>query len=243
LGRPGATDMKPVAIFRFSPGDEPGRFAEWLDANAHPWKLIALHEGAPVPDDASALAGIGMMGGPMSVNDSLPWVAPMEALLRDAVDRGVPVIGHCLGGQLLAKSLGATVGVAKTTEIGWIDVEATDAAVADEWFGGHARFTTFEWHYEAFTMPPGATRVLTNAFNDNQGYVIDGRHVGFQGHVEMTAEIARSWTTLSADELPERPTASTQTKSEILRNLEIRVRALNAVADAVYSRWARNLSV
>lgn len=234
--------MKPVAIFRFSPGDEPGRFAQWLDANGRSWQLIALHDGEPVPKDVTAFAGIGMMGGPMSVNDALPWVAPMESLLRNAVDRDVPVIGHCLGGQLLAKSLGATVGVARVTEIGWIDVEVVDPIAADEWFGGRPRFTTFEWHYEAFTLPPGATRVLTNGFNENQGYVIGGRHIGFQGHVEMTAEIARSWIALSSDELPSQPTPSTQPASEILRDLEARVRALNAVADTVYARWARNLA-
>jgi GMP synthase-like glutamine amidotransferase len=233
--------MKPVAVFRFSPGDEPGRLAQWLDGNGRPWKLIALHEDQAVPQDASAFAGIGMMGGPMSVNDALPWVAPMESLLRDAVRRGVPVIGHCLGGQLLAKALGASVGRAKTTEIGWIDVEAADASHAREWFGGRERFTTFEWHYEAFTLPPGATRVLTNAFNENQAYVVDGRHIGFQGHPEMTAEIARSWLALSADELPAKPTASTQTASQILTDLELKVANLNAVADAVYTRWSKNL--
>jgi GMP synthase-like glutamine amidotransferase len=195
-----------------------------------------------VPANVNEFAGIGMMGGPMSVNDTLPWVAPMEALLRGAVDRGVPVIGHCLGGQLLAKSLGATVGRARTTEIGWIDVSVPDPAIAREWFGGRERFTTFEWHYEAFTLPAGALRVLTNAFNENQAYVIDSRHIGFQGHIEMTAEIARSWIALSADELPAQPTASTQPASEILRNLEARVGALNAVADDVYARWARNLA-
>lgn len=234
--------MKPVAIFRFSPGDEPGRFAQWLDANARPWKLIALHAGEPVPADATEFAGVGMMGGPMSVNDSLPWVAPMESLLRDAVRRSVPVIGHCLGGQMLAKALGASVGVAKTTEIGWIDVEVPDSHTAHEWFGGRAKFTTFEWHYEAFTLPPGASRVLTNAFNENQAYVIDGRHIGFQGHIEMTAEIARSWIALSSDELPAQATPSTQPAAEILRDLETRVGALNAVADAVYVRWARYLA-
>ena len=234
--------MKPVGIFRFSPGDEPGRFAEWLDANRRPWRLHALHDGEPVPTDSTALAGIGMMGGPMSVNDALPWVAPMHALLRDAVDRGVPVIGHCLGGQLLAKSLGGTVGRARTTEIGWIDVEVPDSRIAREWFGGRERFTTFEWHYEAFTLPPGAERVLTNAFNENQAYVIDGRHIGFQGHIEMTSEIARSWIALSSDELPARATASTQPASEILRDLEARVGKLNNVADDVYKRWARNLA-
>lgn len=233
--------MRPIAIFRFSPGDEPGRFAQWLDASARPWRLIALHEGERVPDDARDFAGICMMGGPMSVNDALPWVAPMERLIRDAVASGVPVIGHCLGGQLMAKALGAQVGRARTTEIGWIDVDVTDAREAREWFGERTRFTTFEWHYEAFTLPPGATRVLTNAFNENQAYVVDGRHIGFQGHPEMTAEIARSWIALSSDELPAQPTASTQPASEILRDLERRVAGLNAVADDVYARWSRNL--
>ena len=109
--------MRPVAIFRFSPGDEPGHFADWLAARGHPWRLIALHDGEPVPTSSAHCAGIGMMGGPMSVNDGLPWVPPMESLLRDAVARGVPVIGHCLGGQLLAKALGARVARAAVGEL------------------------------------------------------------------------------------------------------------------------------
>ncbi len=234
--------MRPVAIFRFSPGDDPGRFAHWLDAQRRPWRLIALHAGEPVPADASAFAGIGMMGGPMSVNDMLPWVAPMESLLRDAVARDVPVIGHCLGGQLLAKALGGHVEPARTTEIGWIDVDVPDRDVARDWFGGRERFTTFEWHYESFTLPPGGVRVLTNRFNENQGFVIGERHVGFQCHVEMTAEIARRWVSQSPEELPDEMTASTQPAFEILRDLEGRIGALNAVADAVYARWARNLA-
>ncbi|MDH4182433.1 MAG: type 1 glutamine amidotransferase, partial [Betaproteobacteria bacterium] len=94
---------------------------------------------------------------------------------------------------------------------------------------------------EAFELPPGAQRVLTNAFNENQGYVIDGRHVGFQGHVEMTAEIARGWIANSPDELPASSDASMQSAADILANLDARVAALNAVADAIYSRWATNL--
>jgi GMP synthase-like glutamine amidotransferase len=233
--------MRPVAIFRFSKGDEPGRLAQWLDANARPWQLFALHEGEAVPADPTQFAGIGMMGGPMSANDPLPWNAPMQALIRRAVESGVPVIGHCLGGQLMAKALGGSVHRAQTTEIGWIDVEAIDAGVAREWFGGCARFTTFEWHYEAFTLPPGAKLVLTNAFNRHQAYVVDGTHIGFQGHPEMTAEIARSWIALSSDELPAASTVSTQSAADILANLEARVAALNQVADAVYARWSMNL--
>ncbi|HVF64929.1 MAG TPA: type 1 glutamine amidotransferase [Casimicrobiaceae bacterium] len=233
--------MKPIAVFRFSPGDEPGRLGEWLDANGRPWKLVSLHDGEPVPERATSFAGIGMMGGPMSVNDALPWVAPMEALVRDAVDNDVPVIGHCLGGQLMAKALGAKVSKASNTEIGWIDVDVERTPEAREWFGGRDGFKTFEWHYEDFTLPPRATRVLTNRFNENQAYVVDGRHIGFQGHPEMTTAIARDWIRLSGGDLPAESTDATQNARDILANLERNVSRLNAVADDVYRRWSVNL--
>ncbi len=178
--------MRPIVILRFSPTEGPAYFAEWLDARRLPWQLAPLDEGTAVPRDPRAFAGIGMMGGPMSVNDGLAWTAPVCALLRDAVDARVPVIGHCLGGQLLAQALGAAVTRAGTPEIGWLDVSVCDVAAQREWFGDRAAFTTFEWHYDAFALPPGATRVLTNAFNANQAYVVDDRHIGFQCHIEMT---------------------------------------------------------
>ena len=233
--------MAPILVFRFSPGDDPGHFGAWLDAQGLAWHLVSLHDGEPVPVDATGVAGIGMMGGPMSVNDPLPWIAPLESLIRDAIAREVPVIGHCLGGQLMAKALGAKVGRAQTAEIGWIDVEVPQTEEAREWFGSTRTFTTFEWHYETFALPPGATRVLTNRFNTEQAYVVDGRHIGFQCHIEMTAELARSWVRMSGDELPAESTVSMHNRRELLEGIEARAAALNRVADTVYARWARNL--
>jgi len=233
--------MRPVAIFRFSPGDEPGHFADWLAARGHPWRLIALHDGEPVPTSSAHCAGIGMMGGPMSVNDGLPWVPPMESLVRDAVARGVPVIGHCLGGQLLAKALGARVARAAVGELGWSEVEACDVEAGAQWLGGRSRFPLFQWHYETFTIPVGARRILRNAGAANQAFVVEDRHIGFQGHIEITAAIARAWVAQSGDELPSRSTPSMQSATDLLADLEARVAASNAVADDVYARWARAL--
>jgi GMP synthase-like glutamine amidotransferase len=233
--------MRPVVIFRFSPGDDPGRFAEWLDAAKRPWRLVSLHDGERVPSDPRAFAGIGMMGGPMSVNDALAWVAPMEALVRQAVDERIPVIGHCLGGQLLAKALGAPVRRVAQPEIGWIEVTACSPQAGD-WFAGRERFTTFEWHYEGFDLPAGAEHLLSNAFNANQAFAVDDRHIGFQGHIEMTTSIVRHWVAVSGDELPSQSTPSMQSAADILRGLDERVGALNRVADAVYARWARGLA-
>jgi GMP synthase-like glutamine amidotransferase len=152
-------------------------------------------------------------------------------------------MGHCLGGQLLAKALGAPVTCAPVAEIGWVDVQSTDAAARSAWFGGREHFTTFQWHYENFALPPGAVRVLTNRFNPNQAYVIDDRHVGLQCHIEMTTELVSTWVASDADRLPAVSGESTQSAAEMCRNLPARIAALHAVADDVYARWATKLTV
>ncbi len=232
--------MKPVAIFRFSPTEGPGHFGEWLETQGIPYALFALDRGDPVPASARAFAGIGMMGGPMSANDDLPWNAPLLDLLRDAVSADVPVIGHCLGGQLFAKSLGAKVGRATATEIGWSEVKVIDAA-SNPWFGQRAGFRTFQWHYEVFGLPLGATRVLTNGFNPEQAFAF-GKHIGFQCHIEMTREMVESWCASGGDELPPRSNGAIQSRADILEDVDTRLAALSRVADDVYTAWARGLA-
>jgi len=233
--------MLPVAVFRFSPTEGPAYFADWMNACGIPWKLVALDAGDAVPSDPTAYAGIGMMGGPMSVNDGLPWNAPLQALLRDAVARDVPVIGHCLGGQLLAQALGAPVTRTNVPEIGWLDVDVTAPGAADEWFGGRQRFPAFQWHYDAFSLPQGATRILANEFNPNQAYVIGDLHIGFQCHVEMTRDLVDTWCRSGADELPAVSSAARQSEADIRGDVDVRVANLNAVAGDIYTRWAQKL--
>ena len=234
--------MPPIAIFRFSRTEGKGYFADWLDAQGLSWQLVALDEGAPVPSDPRAFAGIGLMGGPMSVNDGFAWSAPLSALLRAAVAREIPVLGHCLGGQLLAQALGAPVTRAAVAEIGWLDVEVCDVPAQRNWFGGRAAFTTFQWHYDAFALPAGATPVLTNAFNANQAYVVAGRHIGFQCHIEMTRALVDTWLATGAQELPAKSSPAVHSAADIRRDLDARVTALHAVADDVYARWAQGLA-
>jgi GMP synthase-like glutamine amidotransferase len=233
--------MRPVAIFRFSPTEGPGYFGEWLDAHALPQRLIAIDQGESVPRGARGFSGIAMMGGPMSANDDLPWNAPLIALLREALKAEVPVLGHCLGGQLLAKALGARVARTATPEIGWGEVRVPDASDAEEWFGGRPGFTTFQWHYEVFSLPAGATRVLTNGWNPDQAYAI-GNHIGFQCHIEMTRSMVETWCRTGASELPERTGGATQSAADMLLDLETRLEALSRVADDVYARWAKGLA-
>jgi len=232
--------VKPVAIFRFSPTEGAGHFGEWLGARGIPQQLFALDRGEQVPAEAGAFAGIGMMGGPMSANDDLPWNAPLLGLVRDAVSADVPVIGHCLGGQLLAKSLGAQVARTAAPEIGWSDVDVIDAG-SNPWFGHRDRFRTFQWHYDIFGLPTGATRILTNAFNPEQGFAL-GKHLGFQCHIEMTHEMVESWCASGGDELPPQSTGAIQSKADIYEDVDARLAALSRVADDVYAKWAQGLA-
>ena len=233
--------MRPVAIFRFSPTEGPAHFAEWLDAQRIPWQLVRIDAGDPVPDDPRRFSGVGLMGGPMSVTDPLPWIEPVSAFLRDSIARDVPVIGHCLGGQLLAHALDARVYRATTPEIGWLEFDVRDPVARDQWFGGRDRFVAFQWHYDAFDLPSGATRVLHNAFHPNQAYVVGDRHIGFQCHVEMTRDLVETWCRTGADELPVDSTPTRQSRAEILRNVDQRVATLNSVADGIYARWSQKL--
>src|SRR5437867_6188778 len=127
--------MKPVAIFRHFVTEGPGYFATYLDRSGVPWKLIKLDQGEAVPLSSESFRGLVFMGGPMSVNDDLPWIRPVLDLIRDAVARDVPALGHCLGGQLMAKALGGHVAPAPVKEIGWGKVKVEGAGESAVWFG------------------------------------------------------------------------------------------------------------
>lgn len=233
--------MKPVAIFRHVRSEGPGYFATVLTRRSIPHRLIAVDAQEPVPSTARAFSGLVFMGGPMSANDALPWIAPVLALIRDAVRQDLPLLGHCLGAQLMAKALGAEVHPAPVKELGWGEVSVSDNALARAWFGARARFTAFHWHGETFSLPPGATRILENMYCENQAYVL-GKHIGLQCHVEMTPELVRSWCRGGRAEIEaSRESPAVQSADEMQDLLEMRVTQLNAVAETVYARWLEGL--
>jgi GMP synthase-like glutamine amidotransferase len=230
--------MKPIAIFRHSSGEGPGYFATFLDRHGLPWELIRIDAGVPPPPTFADYSGLCFMGGPMSVNDDLPWLPPLFGLIRGAVDAGVPVIGHCLGGQLMSKALGGQVTKNPVKEIGWGQVEVTDAAARD-WLGDIDAFEAFHWHGETFSIPDGATRILKSAYCENQAFVM-GPHLGMQCHVEMTEAMIRLWCRQWAEECAA-PSASVLTPERMGERIEERLAAMRVAADRLYTRWIGGL--
>jgi GMP synthase-like glutamine amidotransferase len=163
--------------------------------------------------------------------------------MRDAVRRGVPVIGHCLGGQMLARAAGGEVRANPVKEIGWNPVRVEDTALARRWFGDDlAEFTTFQWHGETFTIPPGGERILTGRHCANQAYVIGDRHLGLQCHVEMTPEMIASWIGSGRSEIEANlASPAVQPVERITGEMRERLPVLSSYADRLYARWIRNV--
>jgi len=234
--------VNPVAVFRFSRTEGPGHFATFLEANRVPWTLVKLDQGDAVPAASDAFSGLGFMGGPMSANDDLPWTEPVLALMRDAVERRVPVIGHCLGGQLLSRALGGRVSANPVKEIGWNRVIADDTALAKEWLGPVDDFVTFQWHGETFSIPASGEHILHGPHCGNQAYVVDGLHLGMQCHVEITSEMIAAWCESGADEIEENlASPAVMPAARIKGEMPQRLGALNKAAERLYARWIRGL--
>jgi GMP synthase-like glutamine amidotransferase len=233
--------MKPVAVFRHSATEGPGYFATFLAAHGIPLELIRIDAGDPVPADIAAYSGLVFMGGPMSVNDDLPWIAPVLEAIREAVRRDIPVLGHCLGGQLMSKALGGTVGPNPVKEIGWGEVHVLDNPLARAWFGDAPKhFLSFHWHGETFTLPEGATRILESPYCANQAYVL-GKHLGMQCHVEMTRDMIETWCKVGGDEIAAANSPAVQTPEQMAVDMDGKLAALNRVAASLYAHWIQGL--
>jgi GMP synthase-like glutamine amidotransferase len=202
-----------------------------------------------VPSAAADFAGICSLGGPMSANEALPWVEPELELLHGAVAGAVPVIGHCLGGQLLARALGAQVTRNPVKEIGWGRVAVTEPRLAMEWLGATpAEIEMFQWHGEAFALPPRATNFLASRWCANQAFVIEHggvAHLGMQFHCEATPVIVRHWTSDESwyDEVQAERAATggpaVQDAPAMREDLEQRCAAMQVFAGRLYGRWWR----
>ena len=232
--------MKPVAIFRHSPTEGPGYFGAYLNAHSIDWTLVTIDAGAAVPASAGEFSGLAFMGGPMSVNDDLPWIPAALRLIRAAAEQGVPVLGHCLGAQLMSKALGGSVGPNPSKEIGWGRVDVADSEPARAWFGATRGFLAFHWHGETYTLPPGAVCIASSPHCRNQAFVL-GPNLGMQCHVEMTPEMIRSWCESGKDEIARCACPDSADCAEIQAHLEPRIAALNAVAARLYDRWIDGL--
>jgi GMP synthase-like glutamine amidotransferase len=233
--------VKPIVIFRHACCEGAGYFGSFLNQQNIPWREVRLDLSEPIPKDIHAYSGVVFMGGPMSVNDDLPWINPALDFIRTAFKADVPVLGHCLGGQLMSKALGATVAENKVKEVGWGKVDVLDHPLAKQWFGDAPDFLSFHWHSETFDLPNDATHLLASAYCQNQAYAI-GKHLAMQCHIEITNEMVDQWCDIWLPTLQNQPkTDAIQTYDEIYDRIQAKIASLNAQAHYTYSQWVKGL--
>ena len=208
-----------------------GSIDAWLRATGYEVTCTRLFAGEVLPavDDLDFLV---VMGGPMSINDESEhsWLAGEKAFVADVIRAGKPVLGVCLGAQLIASALGARVYPNGDKEIGWFPI-LRDADVGEEAFAFPESAQAFHWHGETFDLPQGAIRLARSAACRNQAFQVGQSVIGLQFHLETTAESARDIVANCRDELV--PAPYVQSEQEILAAEPERFATLNRLMGEV----------
>jgi GMP synthase (glutamine-hydrolysing) len=204
--------MKPVLAVRHVPHEGLGTISAALERKEVPYTIRDAFVATEFRFDPRLYSGLVVMGGPMNVDevDRFPALAEEVRWLQSAVEARLPVLGVCLGSQLLAKALGSRVYANRVKEIGWYEVELLPAAGEDRLFGDllpllrgegsaakpqaeEGAVTVFQWHGDTFDLPRGAVQLARSAQCENQAFRFGEAAYGLQFHIEVTPEIIDSW--------------------------------------------------
>jgi len=174
--------MKPILIFRHIACEGPGYLGDYLTSRDIPFQTVCVDKGEEVPDNPGVSSVQVFMGGPMSVNDSLPGLEKELKLIYAAHQENIPVLGHCLGAQLISRALGGEITLNPVPEMDWYPVTGYDNSLSIEWLRDlPEQFEVFHWHGETFSLPDGAVPLLQSAVCNNQAFIL-GNSLAFQCH-------------------------------------------------------------
>jgi GMP synthase (glutamine-hydrolysing) len=230
--------MLPVLILQHQIPERAAYLTTWLDQHGILYETRNAGAGDEFPTSIEPYAAMAVMGGGMSANDPLLSNRQAEILILQAVLRDRPVIGHCLGGQLMSRALGATIGASPKPEIGWHAIQYQDNHTVTHWFGLDPTPTVIQWHYDAFDVPPGAVKLAGSRACPNQAWAM-GPHLAMQFHIEMDDTKAREW---AADEDPLWAEArakydTVQDSDAIVAGIGPHLAQHQRTADHIYRTW------
>ncbi|MFQ5646143.1 MAG: type 1 glutamine amidotransferase, partial [bacterium] len=196
-----------IYIIKQVPHEGPGIFGELLQENGLDYRTLEMYQSShidwPSPDQVD---GLLVMGGPMGVyeTDRYPFLLEEERLIGQLIRRDKPVLGICLGAQLIAKAAGAKVYSGVGKEIGWYPVKLTPEGKKDALFSRLPEETTvFQWHGDTFSLPDGGGQLASSALFENQAFRLENRVYALQFHLEVTEEIIKEWLEINRTEVLE----------------------------------------
>ncbi|MDT7929800.1 type 1 glutamine amidotransferase [Tepidimonas sp.] len=235
-----------VLVLQHTLEDPPGYLSTWLNMVGAHWKVFCAEAGERYPDSVVGYRALAVLGGEWSANDERPSLRHAEALIREADALGIPVIGHCLGAQLMARALGGTVQRLSKPEIGWLPITHDGSGAAREWFGDQSSPVVFQWHYEGVVeLPPGAVVLAASPACAVQAYTV-GPHLGMQFHIEITPTKIESWLEDPGSVYPVAVRVHPETVQDpatMRAATAIHIAASYRLADRLYAAWRRGWRV
>jgi GMP synthase-like glutamine amidotransferase len=216
-----------ILILMHNPTEGPGTLGYYLEARGVPIRLVHLYRGQTLPGSLDDVEGVVSMGGPMNVyqDGAHPFLREEASFLERAIAAGIPVLGICLGAQMIARVRGARVGKSPVGEVGWHPVSLTPAGCRDPLFRDlPPRFHVFQWHEDMFDVPVGGELLATGEGCPHQAFRT-GSAVGLQFHLEVNRQMLAHWF------------ADSPRKGEILSEYARRGEELDGVAERLYGRF------
>lgn len=237
------TDNTPdpeVLVLQHLLEDGPGYLGQWLDAQGVRWRVLCTEAGDAYPATLGDTKGLAVLGGAWGANDERSSLRQAETLIREADARGIPVLGHCLGGQLIARALGGRVARLPQPEIGWLPIQRADSAAAREWLGDGVEAVVYQWHEDGFVeLPPGAELLASSPRCAHQAFALR-QHLAMQFHIEVTPEKITDWLEHPGDAYPVRVLLhrdSVQDPATQRTGTAVHLAASQTLAGHIYSRW------
>jgi GMP synthase (glutamine-hydrolysing) len=229
-----------MSILVFEHSDTAGslRLGQTLSNYGHRLRMIRLHDGDPVPPDLDDVDGIISMGGPQAAyDDSVAWLEPQMQLMREAHQLEMPIVGICLGSQILGRALGGTVQkMAGGIEFGWHEVKLNPVGREDAIHAGIA-WTLMQFHHhrdEVSALPPGAKLLASSQQCKSQAWMAGLRSYGFQYHPEITLETISRW----ISEEPEVLTEAKITRDELAEQTRNHFAAFERLSQRLFEQIA-----
>jgi GMP synthase (glutamine-hydrolysing) len=195
-GKGSVTMMNRAIILQNAEKEGPGILLDILQERGWKQRIVYLYQGDPIPDNWEELGLAIMMGGPMNVHDEMayPFLKEEKVFIREAVTRGLPLLGVCLGSQLIASALGASVYRGPVKEIGWSRVWLTSEGRRDPLLACFpSDFPVFQWHEDTMDLPDGAIHLVASEKYHNQAFRLGEWIYAFQFHLEVTQTIIENW--------------------------------------------------
>ena len=230
--------MKPILILQHQTPEYPAYLVTWLQNNNIKYARYNAGDSHGFPSNMNEYSALAVMGGGMSANDPLLSNRQAEILILQSMYRDIPVIGHCLGGQLMAKALGGIITPSPKPEIGWQPIRYTQNDLTTEWFGSDPTDTVIHWHYESFSIPEGATLLASSDACPNQAFSID-KHLAMQFHIEIDLNTINYWVSGRDRKWKQASEqyCSVQKKKELISEIKKHLDSHQRTANQIYKTW------